>query len=44
VKGGEVYDEQEGGDGRTLRDSDRHGSEMAREPLEREAAVTVSEE
>ena len=44
MDGGDVYDEQEGGDGRTLRDSDRNGSEMARGPLERQAAGAVSEE
>ena len=43
MKGGDVYDAQEGGDGTTLRDSDRNGSEVARGPLERQAAGTVSE-
>jgi len=44
VKGGDVYDEPEGGDGRALRDSDREGGEMARGPLESQAAGAVSEE
>ena len=44
VQGGDVYDEQEGGDGRTLRDPDRYGSEMAGGPLERQAAGAVPEE
>jgi len=44
VEGGDVNDEQEGGDGGTLRDSDRNRSELARGPLERQAAGAVSEE
>jgi len=44
VEGGDIYDKQEGGDGRALRDSDRDGSEMARGPLEGQAACAVSEE
>ena len=42
MEGGDVYDKQEGGDGRTLRYSDGYGSEMARGPLERQAAGAVS--
>jgi len=44
VEGGNVYDEQKGGDGGSLRDPDRDGSEEARGPLERQAAGAVSEE
>jgi len=44
VQGGDVYDEQEGGNGRTLWDPDRHRSELARGSLERQAAGAVSEE
>jgi len=44
VEGGDLYDEQERGDGRTLRDCVRNGSEMARGPWERQWAGAVSEE
>ena len=44
MEGGDVNDEQEGGDGRTLRDSDRNRGEMAWGPLERQAVTAVSEE
>jgi len=40
----DVYNEQEGGDGITQRDSDRNRSEVARGPLECQAAGAVSEE
>jgi len=44
VEGGDVYDEEEGGDGRALGDSDGNGSEVARGPLERQVAGAVSAE
>ena len=44
VEGGDVYDEQRWGDGGTLRDSDRDGSEKARGPLECQAAGAVLKE
>jgi len=44
VEGGDVYNEQEGGDGRTLRDSDRKGSEKSRGLMECQAAGSVPEE
>jgi len=44
VEGGDVYDEQQRGDGGSLRDPDRDGGEGARGPLERQATSAVSEE
>ena len=44
MEGGDVYDEQKGGDGRSLRDPDGDGGEGARGPLERQAAGAVTEE
>ena len=44
MEGGDVYDEQKGGDGGCLRDPDRDRSEKARGTLERQAAGAVSEE
>jgi len=43
VEGGDVYDKQHGGDGRSLRDPDRNGSEKARGLLESQAAGAVPE-
>ena len=44
MEGGDVYDEQKRGDGGSLRDPDRDGSEEARGPLERQAAGAVPDE
>jgi len=44
VEGGDVYDEQKWGDGGSLRDPDRDGSEEATGPLERQAAGAIPNE
>jgi len=44
MAGGDLYDEQNGGDGGSLRDPDREGSEKTRRPLKCQAAGAVSEE
>ena len=44
MEGGDVYDEQKWGDGGSLRDPDRDGSEEAWGPLEGQAAGAISEE
>jgi len=44
VEGGDIYDKQKGGDGRSLRDPNRNGSEKTRGPLECQAASAVPKE
>jgi len=44
VEGGNVYNEQKGGDRRSLKDPDRNGSEEASGPLECQAPGAGSEE
>jgi len=41
VEGGDLYDEQAGGNVRSLRDHNRNGSEKARGPLEGQVAGAV---
>ena len=44
MEGGDVYDKQKWGDGGSLRDPDRDGSEEVRGPLQRQAAGAIPEE
>jgi len=44
VEGGDVYDEQKGGDGGSLGDPNRDRREEARGPLKRQAAGAIPEE
>ena len=44
MEGGDVYNKQKWGDGGSLRDPNRDGSEEVRGPSERHAAGTIPEE